>query len=139
MAYPYRGGQAPREAKQNETPEGARSPNQNQNGNRSSGNFGGNDGRGGMTRRFTLNALPTLSPIGQQRRQAAGDMVSTVVFFSAHTHKHGRAGRRSIAWWQILADNGQTGGISVGGFGTFEDLRVGGFTSATGSTSIRNP
>ncbi|KAM0714024.1 hypothetical protein Q7P37_010988 [Cladosporium fusiforme] len=29
--------------------------------------------RAGLTRRFTTNALPTLSPIGQQRRQAAGE------------------------------------------------------------------
>lgn len=38
-------------------------------------------------RRFTTNALPTLSPIGQQRRQAAGggdaQMVSTY-FVEAH-------------------------------------------------------
>ncbi|KAF2722025.1 hypothetical protein K431DRAFT_284234 [Polychaeton citri CBS 116435] len=31
------------------------------------------DPRMGLHRRFTTNALPTLSPIGQQRRQAAGD------------------------------------------------------------------
>ncbi|KAK5172601.1 uncharacterized protein LTR77_002721 [Saxophila tyrrhenica] len=31
------------------------------------------EGRGNMTRRFTTNGLPTLSPIGQQRLQAAGD------------------------------------------------------------------
>ena len=38
-----------------------------------------NDARGSLTRRFTMNALPTLSPIGQQRRQAAGEtqLVST--------------------------------------------------------------
>jgi hypothetical protein len=48
----------------------------------SGGVMSSNDARGpGLTRRFTTNALPTtLSPIGQQRRQAAGDtqMVSTV-------------------------------------------------------------
>lgn len=32
-----------------------------------------NETRAGLTRRFTTNALPTLSPIGQQRRLAAGD------------------------------------------------------------------
>ena len=31
------------------------------------------DVRAGLPRRFTTNALPTLSPIGQQRKQAAGD------------------------------------------------------------------
>lgn len=30
--------------------------------------------RVGLQRRFTTNALPTLSPIGQQRLQAAGDV-----------------------------------------------------------------
>ena len=45
-----------------------------------------NDGRGTLTRRFTTNALPTLSPIGQQRRQAAGDthMVSSIYVTSMH-------------------------------------------------------
>ena len=32
-----------------------------------------NETRAGLTRRFTTNALPALSPIGQQRRMAAGD------------------------------------------------------------------
>ena len=38
-----------------------------------------NDVRGGLHRRFTTNALPSLMPIGQQRRQAVGDtqLVST--------------------------------------------------------------
>lgn len=50
-----------------------------------------NDARGPLTRRFTTNALPTLSPIGQQRRQAAGDtqMVSTV--FLPQLHKEHKA------------------------------------------------
>jgi len=36
--------------------------------------------RGGLQRRFTTNALPTLAPIGEQRRQAVqqGDGVQTV-------------------------------------------------------------
>ena len=39
-----------------------------------------NDVRSGLTRRFTTNALPSLSPIGQQRKQAAGDYsVSTCI------------------------------------------------------------
>lgn len=39
---------------------------------------GTNDVRGALHRRFTTNTVPTLSPIGQQRRQAAGDMQQTV-------------------------------------------------------------
>lgn len=35
---------------------------------------GTNDVRGALHRRFTTNTVPTLSPIGQQRRQAAGDV-----------------------------------------------------------------
>ena len=44
-----------------------------------------NDARGSLTRRFTTNALPTLTPIGQQRRQAAENtqMVSTTSSFQA--------------------------------------------------------
>lgn len=43
------------------------------------GIINGADSRGSLVRRFTTNSLSTLSPIGQQRRQAAGDtnMVST--------------------------------------------------------------
>ena len=39
-----------------------------------------------------MNALPTLSPIGQQRRQAAGEgqMVSTIS--STHMHRHSKKG-----------------------------------------------
>lgn len=33
---------------------------------------GTGDVRGALQRRFTTNTVPTLSPIGQQRRQAAG-------------------------------------------------------------------
>lgn len=35
---------------------------------------GTGDVRGALQRRFTTNTVPTLSPIGQQRRQAAGDV-----------------------------------------------------------------
>jgi hypothetical protein len=38
------------------------------------------EGRGSLQRRFTTNALPTLSPIAQQRRQAA-DPAMTVSLF----------------------------------------------------------
>jgi len=38
---------------------------------------GTNDVRGALHRRFTTNTVPTLSPIGQQRRQAAGDLQQT--------------------------------------------------------------
>lgn len=53
-----------------------------------------NDARGPLTRRFTTNALPTLSPIGQQRRQAAGDtqMVSTTFHFQLHEQREAREG-----------------------------------------------
>ena len=39
---------------------------------------GTNDVRGALHRRFTTNTVPTLSPIGQQRRQAAGDVQQQV-------------------------------------------------------------
>ena len=41
-----------------------------------------NDARIGLTRRFTMNALPTLSPIGQQRRQAAGESQAVSLNFT---------------------------------------------------------
>lgn len=75
MAYPFRAGNPQGAA---EAADDSRPSTNHQN------HAGNNDGRGGLTRRFTMNALPTLSPIGQQRRQAAGDlsMVSTHRFFS---------------------------------------------------------
>jgi len=39
-----------------------------------------NETRAGLTRRFTTNGLPTLSPIGQQRRMAAGDTMQSGAF-----------------------------------------------------------
>lgn len=36
--------------------------------------------RAGLQRRFTTNELPTLSPIGQQRRQAAGETMPVSLF-----------------------------------------------------------
>jgi len=50
-----------------------------------------NETRAGLTRRFTTNGLPTLSPIGQQRRMAAGDtmQVSDTNFKSAREDQRG--------------------------------------------------
>lgn len=77
MAYPYR------------TSYGGRDETCTNNSNRLGGGMtnGGDPRGGGLVRRFTTNALPTLSPIGQQRRQAAGDtqMVST---FPLHAQAH---------------------------------------------------
>ena len=42
------------------------------------------DVRGPLLRRFTTSTVPTLSPIGQQRRQAMGDSGQTV---SVHQRK----------------------------------------------------
>ncbi|EME47358.1 hypothetical protein DOTSEDRAFT_69329 [Dothistroma septosporum NZE10] len=70
MAF-YRGPQSPREEQYTSHP---RSPPQ-RNPNRWSASMAGtNDVRGALHRRFTTNTVPTLSPIGQQRRQAAGDV-----------------------------------------------------------------
>lgn len=43
------------------------------------------DVRGTLSRRFTTNALPTLSPIGPQRRQAVGTMANVSVHSAFHT------------------------------------------------------
>lgn len=70
MAYPYRNSY------------GSRDDKQPANFNRLGGGMinGSDQKTGGLMRRFTTNALPTLSPIGQQRRQAAGETqaVSTI-------------------------------------------------------------
>lgn len=77
MAFLYRGGpQSPREDAQ--TYANPLSPPRNPN--RLSGGTMTGDVRSGLTRRFTTNALPTLSPIGQQRRQAAGDYSVSSLF-----------------------------------------------------------
>lgn len=83
MAYHYRGPQPPPDESQFSNFSGnplspPRNPNRLSAGMMGSSN--NNDARGSLMRRFTTNALPTLSPIGQQRRQAAGDpqMVSTI-------------------------------------------------------------
>lgn len=47
------------------------------------------DVRGGLPRRFTTNALPTMSPIAQQRRQAAAGeshLVSSISFHAGAPH-----------------------------------------------------
>lgn len=78
MAFLYRGPTSPRE--EQSLPSSYTNPlSPQRNPNRLSGgmipsNNTSNDIRSGLTRRFTTNALPTtLSPIGQQRKQAAGD------------------------------------------------------------------
>lgn len=88
MAYPYgsRGLQSPRDEQQMPS-----WPNQNplspqRNPNRYSGSMLSNPSvaRGSLSRRYTTNELPTLTPIGQQRKQAAGDyMVSASWRFSS--------------------------------------------------------
>lgn len=71
MAY-FRGAQSPRDEQQYTNP---LSPPSQRNPNRWSANMATSDDvRGALTRRFTTNTVPTLSPIGQQRRQAMGDM-----------------------------------------------------------------
>lgn len=79
-----------------------------------------NDARGSLTRRFTTNALPTLSPIGQQRRQAAGE--GTMVSLDSSHHMHctriefgweGRGERRAVHS-QGLEDLKKGGELSVG-------------------------
>ena len=82
MAYPYRGPQSPRDEPQfSNFSTNPLSPPRNPN-RLSAGMMSSSDVRGSLTRRFTTNALPSLSPIGQQRRQAAGEsqVVSTILF-----------------------------------------------------------
>ncbi|KAF7186066.1 Pumilio domain-containing protein C6G9.14 [Pseudocercospora fuligena] len=71
MAY-YRGPQSPRDEQFNSLSPPQRNPNR-----WSASMAGTNDARGVLTRRFTTNTVPTLSPIGQQRLQAAGEMQAT--------------------------------------------------------------
>lgn len=85
MAFPYRGPQSPREDA-HAAYSNPLSPQRNPN--RLSGGMmmATNDVRGGLTRRFTTNALPTLSPAGQQRKQAAGDYTVSLGMLPAHPH-----------------------------------------------------
>lgn len=81
MAYPYRDPRSPRDDHQaplysNPNPlSPQRHPNR-----LSGGMLPANDVRAGLTRRFTTNALPTLSPIGQQRSQLAGGYAVSSMF-----------------------------------------------------------
>jgi hypothetical protein len=81
MAYLYRNPQSPQEEPPHFSNFSTNPLSPPRNPNRMSGGMVSNnsDVRGSLTRRFTTNALPTLSPIGQQRRQAAGEpqVVST--------------------------------------------------------------
>ncbi|KAK4894319.1 hypothetical protein LTR27_007452 [Elasticomyces elasticus] len=82
MAYRYQ--QSPRDEHQAPTYTNPLSPQRNPN-RLSGGMASASSMRGGLTRRFTTNELPTtaLSPIGQQRKQAAGDYsVSAETFLS---------------------------------------------------------
>ncbi|KAF2772259.1 hypothetical protein EJ03DRAFT_200445 [Teratosphaeria nubilosa] len=77
MAHPYRGPLSPRDEPQYST--NPLSPPRNPNrlsGSMVTSGAQQQDVRGGLTRRFTTNGLPTLSPIGQQRKQAAGEYLS---------------------------------------------------------------
>nr|POF17720.1 pumilio domain-containing protein c6g9.14 [Quercus suber] len=74
MAFMYRGGPTSPPNEPATAYTNPLSPPRNQN--RLSGGMVSTDIRGGLTRRFTTNALPTLSPIGLQRKQAAGDYAS---------------------------------------------------------------
>ena len=114
MAYLYRGAQSPRE-------EGAfanfssnpLSPPRNPN-RLSGGMMNSNDARGPLTRRFTTNALPTLSPIGQQRRQAAGDtqMVSAVFPTQSHKeHKESKEGHENGMVGYCISKQHGDGGV----------------------------
>lgn len=94
MAYLFRGTQSTRDEPQfSNFSSNPLSPQRNPN-RLSTGMMSSNDARVGLTRRFTMNALPTLSPIGQQRRQAAGDgqMVSQISStqkpMAQHNHTH---------------------------------------------------
>lgn len=93
MAF-YRGPQSPRD----EQYTNPLSPPQ-RNPNRWSASMAGtNDVRGALHRRFTTNTVPQLSPIGQQRRQAAGDVQQAVSAVSLEFEKAGgTAGRASNA------------------------------------------
>nr|POF01435.1 hypothetical protein CFP56_76152 [Quercus suber] len=77
MAFMYRGGPASPPNESVMTYSNPLSPPRNPN--RLSGGIVTTDIRGGLTRRFTTNALPSLSPIGLQRKQAAGDYAVSAV------------------------------------------------------------
>ncbi|KAK4580310.1 hypothetical protein LTR86_000513 [Recurvomyces mirabilis] len=97
MAYYYRGAQSPRDEQQVPLYSNPLSPQRNPN-RLSGGMVVNNPARNGLTRRFTTNEMPTLSPIGQQRKQAAGDYMhgSMAVGLGAMAAKLGETGRRKI-------------------------------------------
>ena len=56
------------------------------------------DVRGPLLRRFTTSTVPTLSPIGQQRRQAMGDVQPPVsVHFRIFQEETGGSGQQCTA------------------------------------------
>lgn len=103
MAF-YRGPQSPRDDQYISNP---LSPPQRNPNRWSASMLGSSDVRGALHRRFTTNTVPTLSPIGQQRRQAAGDvqqMVSCNTFPRVYV-KHGPADtevRRLLQSWLLI-------------------------------------
>ena len=72
-----------------------------------------NDARGQLTRRFTTNALPTLSPIGQQRRQAAGDTQMVSPDYVTRLHEEHKAGKEDGE--MVLAGGREGDGYLLGG------------------------
>ena len=68
-----------------------------------------------------MNALPTLSPIGQQRRQAAGDaqMVSTISYMHKHMHSGQQVDRQHGEHEEGSKANGKTHG-----FGDIKELLI---------------
>lgn len=117
MAYLYRGGpQSPRDdvattitaTFSNSLSSAARNPNR-----MSAGGMGANttttpssDVRAGLTRRFTTNALPTLSPLGLQRKQAMGDYtVSRKLAHQRHQIENERSGGKGMVDENKSMDN----------------------------------
>lgn len=81
MAYPYRDPRSPRDEHQATLFSNANPLSPQRHPNRLSGGMlPASDVRAGLTRRFTTNALPTLSPIGQQRAQLGGGYAVSPMF-----------------------------------------------------------
>jgi len=85
------------------------------------------DVRAGLPRRFTTNALPTLSPIGQQRMQAVGDYAVS----DLHILRDVRAAARTLRDVRAAAAYGDGGG--GGGAGTTVRMDGIGFQGSTSS------
>lgn len=114
MAYPFRGGpQSPRDDPP--FPSYSNNPlSPQRNPNRLSGSMLGasqpsaaSEARAGLTRRFTTNALPTLSPIGQQRRMAAGDTMQVSARMAEHLSGMDDLRKTSIPSPGVGADTGR--------------------------------